>query len=69
MPWITFSDGTRMDVQSTVKQIEAEIGGVTTPNIPLINVVDSGGRELRINANHIRDFRQFESSERQVHLT
>jgi hypothetical protein len=54
---ITFSDQSSMDVQSTVEQIINEIGGVTTPHIPLIKVLNRGGDEVWINANDIRYFK------------
>jgi hypothetical protein len=62
---ITFSSDQRMDVQSTVQQIEDAIGGVTVPNvIPSIKVVDAGGREVRINVNYIREIRKSDPTER-----
>ena len=56
---IVFADGESIYVQSTVKQIHDEIGGVTTPHIPLIKVVDEHGVDLWMNANHIRAFHEF----------
>ena len=62
---ITFSSDQRMDVQSTVQQIEDAIGGITVPNvIPSIKVVDAGGREVRINVNYIREIRKSDPAER-----
>jgi hypothetical protein len=62
---ITFSSDQRMDVQSTVQQIEDAVGGVTVPNvIPSIKVVDAGGREVRINVNYIREIRKSDPTER-----
>jgi hypothetical protein len=61
---ITFSNDQRMDVQSTVQQIEDAIGGITVPNIiPVIKVVDVGGREARINVNHIREIREYDPAQ------
>jgi hypothetical protein len=61
---ITFSNDQRMDVQSTVQQIEDAVGGITVPNIiPSIKVVDAGGREVRINVNHIREIRKSDPAE------
>jgi hypothetical protein len=56
---IVFADGESIYVQSTVKQIHDEIGGVTTRHIPLIKVVDEHGVDLWVNANHIRAFHEF----------
>ncbi len=56
---IVVADGESIYVQSTVKQIRDEIGGVTTPHIPLIKVVDEHGVDLWMNANHIRAFHEF----------
>ena len=62
---ITFSNDQRMDVQSTVQQIEDAVGGITVPNIiPSIKVVDAGGREVRINVNYIREIRKSDPAER-----
>ena len=62
---ITFSNDHRMDVQSTVQQIEDAVGAITVPNIiPAIKVVDAGGREVRINVNHIREIRESDPAER-----
>ena len=62
---ITFSNDERMDLQSTVRQIEDAIGAITVPNIiPAIKVVDAGGREVRINVNHIREIRESDPAER-----
>ena len=61
---ITFSNDQRMDVRSTVQQIEDAVGGITVPNIiPSIKVVDAGGREVRINVNHIREIRKSDPAE------
>jgi hypothetical protein len=61
---ITFSNDERMDVQSTVQQIEDAIGGITVPNIiPVIKVVDVSGRVVRINVNHIREIREYDPAE------
>ena len=61
---ITFSNDQRMDVQSTVQQIEDAVGGITVPNIiPSIKVVDAGGREVRINVNYIREIRKSDPAE------
>ena len=61
---ITFSNDQRMDVQSTVQQIEDAVGGITVPNIiPSIKVVDAGGREVRINVNYIREIRTSDPAE------
>jgi hypothetical protein len=56
---IVFADGESIYVQSTVKQIHDEIGGATTPHIPIIKVVDEHGVDLWVNANHIRVFHEF----------
>jgi hypothetical protein len=61
---ITFSNDERMDVQSTVQQIEDAIGDITVPNIiPVIKVVDVSGRVVRINVNHIREIREYDPAE------
>ena len=61
---ITFGNEQRMDLQSTVQQIEDAIGGITVPNIiPVIKVVDAGGREVRINVNHIREIREYDPAQ------
>ena len=62
---ITFSNDQRMDVQSTVQQIEDAVGGITVPNIiPSIKVVDADGREVPINVNYIREIRKSDPAER-----
>jgi hypothetical protein len=62
---ITFSNDQRMDLQSTVQQIEAAIGSITVPNIiPVIKVVDADGREVRINVNTIREIRESDPAAR-----
>lgn len=62
---ITFSNDQRLDVQSTVQQIEDAVGAITVPNIiPAIKVVDAGGREVRINVNHIREIREYHPAKR-----
>jgi hypothetical protein len=61
---IIFSSDQRMDVQSTVQQIEDAVGGIPVPNvIPSIKVVDAGGREVRINVNYIREIRKSDPAE------
>jgi len=56
---ITFSDGTRMDVQSTVDEIEGVMRSVKLPNvIPVVKVVDASGREIGINLNHVREYEE-----------
>jgi hypothetical protein len=43
-----------MEVQSTVAEITREIEGKKNLALPLIRVVNQGGDEIWINANHIR---------------
>jgi hypothetical protein len=58
---ITFSDDKRIELQSTVEQIEQAIGSIMVPNIiPVIKVVDAEGRDVRINVNHIRALREYD---------
>jgi len=62
---ITFSNDERIELQSTVQQIEDAVGAITVPNIiPAIKVVDARGREVRINVNHIREIRESDPAER-----
>ena len=62
---ITFSNDERLELQSTVQQIEDAVGAITVPNIiPAIKVVDARGREVRINVNHIREIRESDPAER-----
>ena len=62
---ITFSNDERIELPSTVQQIEDAVGAITVPNIiPAIKVVDAHGREVRINVNHIREIRESDPAER-----
>jgi hypothetical protein len=61
---ITFTDGQTMEVQSTVGQITGAIRGATNPHIPLAKVVDERGRNVWINADHIRSIEAYERGER-----
>jgi hypothetical protein len=61
---ITFSDSNNMDSQSTVEQIINGIEAATTPHIPLVKVVDQRGDEVWVNANHIREFKAYDPSQR-----
>jgi hypothetical protein len=58
---IVLDTGKPLKVQSTVKQINAEIEGRKNLTLPLIPVVDEHGREVWINANHIIAFQEYES--------
>jgi hypothetical protein len=51
---IVFEDNEMMEVQSTVAEITREIEGKKNLALPLIRVVNQGGDEIWINANHIR---------------
>jgi hypothetical protein len=51
---IVFEDNEMMEVQSTVVEITREIEGRKNSALPLIPVVNEGGDEIWINANHIR---------------
>jgi hypothetical protein len=58
---IVLDTGKPLKVQSTVKQINAEIEGRKNLTLPMIPVVDEHGREVWINANHIIAFQEYES--------
>ena len=62
---IIFDNGERKNVQSTVEQIRAEIGAVTTTDVPLIKVIETDGEVVLINANHIREVQAYGPPERQ----
>jgi hypothetical protein len=51
---IQFIDGDELEVQDTVVDIERAIGDLRTGRVPLIRVKGVGGREARINADHIK---------------
>jgi hypothetical protein len=53
---IVFDDGIGIYVQSTVEEINDELGALAGARIPLIKVLDEEGAELWINADHIRAF-------------
>ncbi len=58
---IVLDTGKPLKVQSTVKEINAEIEGRKNLTLPMIPVVDEDGREVWINANHIIAFQEYES--------
>ena len=60
---ITFTDGTTMEVQSTVGQITGAISGATNPPIPLAKIVDERGRNVWVNADYIRSIEAYEPGE------
>jgi uncharacterized protein YlzI (FlbEa/FlbD family) len=59
---IHFIDGDELDVQETVDEIDRAIGDLRTGRIPLIPVHGPDGRELRINAAHIKTVRRYDTS-------
>jgi uncharacterized protein YlzI (FlbEa/FlbD family) len=62
---IIFDNGDQKNVQSTVEQIRNEISAVTMPGIPLIKITETDGEVVLINADQIREVRQFGPPERQ----
>ena len=58
---IVLDTGKPLKVQSTVKEINAEIEGRKNLTLPMIPIVDEDGREVWINANHIIAFQEYES--------
>jgi hypothetical protein len=54
---IVFDDGTSIQVQSTIVEIKGQIEANKHLPLPLIEVVDEGGGQVWINANHIRELR------------
>lgn len=60
---IVFADNTTLHVRSTVEQIMNAIEGVTTPQTPVIALVDQQGSEVWLNANQIRAFKTYNPSE------
>ena len=59
---IHFIDGDELEVQDTVDEIDRAIGDLRTGRVPLIRVHGPGGRELRINAAHIKMVRRYDTS-------
>jgi uncharacterized protein YlzI (FlbEa/FlbD family) len=60
MSKLIFADGGKMDVRATVEEINQRLQTASSPHIPLIALVDSKGRDVWINANHIREIHEQE---------
>lgn len=61
---LVFTDGNKMDVRATVEEISGKLQGASSPTVPLIELVDSKGRDVWINANHIREIHESDEHER-----
>jgi hypothetical protein len=59
---IQFIDGDELELQDTVEEIDRAIGDLRTGRVPLIPVHGPDGRELRINAAHIKSVRGYDLS-------
>jgi len=51
---IVFENNEMIEVQSTVVEITSAIEGQKNLALPMIKVPDADGKEIWINANHIR---------------
>jgi hypothetical protein len=60
---IHFIDGEELEIQDTVDDIERAIGDLRTGRVPLIRVHGASGREIRINADHIKKVHRYDPSD------
>ena len=54
---IIYTNGDALAVRENHRTIQAKVGGVTDPHIPLIELVDEDGTIVSVNAHHIREIR------------
>jgi hypothetical protein len=57
---IIFGDNQMMELRSTVAEINSEIEGQKRLAVPVIKVVDAVGKEVWINATHIRTIKAYD---------
>jgi hypothetical protein len=63
---IILDDGNRLDVQTTVEEIKAEIEGQKRMALALIKVVGEHGQDVWINANHVSAFYEYVPGQHKV---
>jgi hypothetical protein len=60
---IHFIDGEELEIQDTVDDIDRAIGDLRTGRVPLIRVHGASGRDIRINADHIKKVHRYDPSD------
>ena len=57
---IILDSGKHFNVQNTIKEIESAVEAKKMVPLPVIKVVNEDGREVWINANHIRMIKAYD---------
>jgi hypothetical protein len=56
---VIFDDAHTLQVSSTPEEIKNQLGGSTTPHLPLLELRDPRGESVWVNANQIRAFHAY----------